>query len=67
MTMRDFIRQHRDDLDAEINRVRYRHNGHGGPGIIPDPPPRRSDAERHEWVLNDEGLYLWARAEGVRI
>jgi hypothetical protein len=28
---------------------------------------RLNDDERRQWVLNDEGLYLWARQEGVRI
>ena len=25
-----------------------------------------NDAERRNWILNDEGLYMWARSEGVR-
>ena len=29
--------------------------------------PYKNDAERRSWVLNDEGLYLWARQEGVKI
>jgi hypothetical protein len=29
--------------------------------------PYKNDAERREWVLNDEGLYNWARSEGVNI
>jgi hypothetical protein len=29
--------------------------------------PYKNDAERRLWVLNDEGLYRWARSEGVRI
>ena len=28
---------------------------------------RHSDADRREWILNDEGLYRWAKLEGVRI
>ena len=32
-----------------------------------DRNPRANDEERRMWILNDEGLYLWARSEGVRI
>ena len=67
MTLREFIRQHRKELDAAINTVLYRYDGSGGKGTIPDPPPHRNDEERRQWVLNDEGLCQWARSEGVRI
>ena len=62
-----FIRQNRAELDQAINAAIYRYDGRGGPGRVPDPPPRRNDEERRLWVLNDEGLYNWARSEGVRI
>lgn len=26
-----------------------------------------SDSEIEKWILNDEGLYNWARSEGVNI
>ena len=26
-----------------------------------------NDDERRMWILNDEGLYNWARSEGVKI
>ncbi len=29
--------------------------------------PYKNDKERELWVLNYEGLYLWARSEGVKI
>ena len=29
--------------------------------------PYHNDEERRQWILNDEGLYNWARSEGVRI
>ena len=29
--------------------------------------PYKNDHERRLWILNDEGLYNWARSEGVRI
>lgn len=67
MRLRDFIRQNRAELDQAINSAIYRHDGHGGKGTIPDPPPTHNDKERHDWILNDEGLYRWARSEGVRI
>lgn len=67
MRMRDFIRQNRAELDAAINSALFRHDGNGGPGTIPDPPPQRNDSERQEWIMNDEGLYRWARSEGVPV
>jgi len=62
-----WVRAHRTELDTAINAVLYRHDGKGGKGVIPDPPPTRTDAERAEWVKNDEGLYTWARSEGVAV
>jgi hypothetical protein len=29
--------------------------------------PYKNDEERRQWILNDEGLYLWAKSEGVRL
>ena len=56
MTLRDFIRDNRDELDQYIAH-----------SIGQDTNPRANDEERRQWVLNDEGLYNWARSEGVRI
>jgi hypothetical protein len=67
MTLRNFIRDNRSTIDAQINSVRFRHDGRGGRGVIPEPAPRYNDTERREWVLNDEPLYRFAQAEGVRI
>jgi hypothetical protein len=66
MNLRQFIRDNRDEIDRLINSALYRHDGRGGRGTIPDPPPRRNDEERRQWIMNDEGLYSWARSEGVR-
>ena len=67
MRMRDFVRENREEIDRAINSVLYRWDGDGGRGTVPDPPPKRNDEERELWILNDEGLYLWARREGVPV
>ena len=56
MTMKEFIKAHRQELDACIARALGREEN-----------PRANDEERRLWILNDEGLYRWARTEGVRI
>jgi len=55
MTLREFIRRYRRELDEAIRRALNR----------PEFP--LNDQERRQWVLNDEGLYRWAKREGVRI
>jgi len=55
MSMRQFIREHRDELDAIIRAARKRPNA------------KLNDEERLQWIANDEGLYLWARREGVQV
>ena len=66
MTMRKFIQENRAEIDRLINAVMFRHDGNGGRGQVPDPPPKRNDDERRQWVLNDEWLYRWARSSGVK-
>lgn len=54
MSMREFIKQNRAQIDKAIKSVLgedYRLN----------------DNERRDWIMNDEGLYNWARSEGVKI
>lgn len=53
MTIQQFIKENRDKIDAAIRRVCDN--------------CRLTDAERQLWILNDEGLYRWARGEGVKI
>jgi len=45
MTMRDFIRENRAELDAAITRA--------CPNI-----GNLNDEDRRQWIANDEGLYL---------
>ena len=53
MTMREFIKENKEEIDAGIKRV--------------CPNCRLNDEERRMWIANDEGLYLWARRSGVRV
>ncbi len=48
-----WIKNNREEIDAAIKRV------------VPD--CRINDEERRLWILNDEGLYSWAKSEGVNI
>ena len=54
-SMAEFIRENKEEIDAGIRRALRR------------PDARLNDAERRQWINNDEGLYNWARSEGVRI
>ena len=54
MTLRDFIKENKEELDECILRVC------SNIGSL-------NDNDRREWIMNDEGLYNWARSEGVRI
>ena len=53
MTMREFIKQNKVELDQAIKNV------------VPD--NRLNNEERQLWILNNENLYRWARNEGVKI
>lgn len=53
MTLTNFIKENMAEIDAAIKRV--------------CPNARLNYGERRAWILNDEGLYRWARSCGVRI
>jgi len=53
MTMRDFIKNNREELHACIDSVAPQHP--------------KNDGELQLWINNDESLYLWAKREGVKI
>ncbi len=54
MTLKEFIKENREELDDCI-RTACPNNQYW------------NDEERRQWILNDEGLYSWARSEGVNI
>jgi hypothetical protein len=54
-SMQTFIKDNRQELDLYIRRY------------LNDPKFKLNDEERRKWILNDEGLYHWARREGVKI
>lgn len=56
MSLKQFIKENRADIDACIAAA-----------IGQKTNPRANDEERRLWVLNDEGLYRWARQSGCRI
>jgi hypothetical protein len=70
----EFIEENRAELQQAILGALYRWDGNGGRGHIPEDPieldPKSSayldDDALEQWIANDEGLYLWARSEGVR-
>ena len=74
MRLRDFIRQHRAELDEIITRAAQFvpktatcYCPKNGTDHYHDDQPRINDEERRQWIMSDEGLYRWARSEGVKI
>ena len=55
-SLTQFIKENKAEIDAGIKKA-----------LDADPEYRLNDRERRLWVLNDEGLYRWARSEGVRV
>ena len=53
--MRDFIKENREEIDRHIKKVLGR------------PEAKLNDSDRADWIANDEGLYNWARSEGVKV
>jgi hypothetical protein len=53
MTLVNFIKENRAEIDNCIKSV--------------VPNASLNNNERRMWILNDEGLYRWARRSGVRI
>lgn len=53
-TLEEFIDENRGELDSCIRNVL-------GPNHDLD------DDDREQWIMNDEGLYLWAKGEGVNV
>lgn len=72
-SMTTFIQENRSELDRCITRhlchvPRTASCSCPRSGTEHDHEPETlNDAERRQWVLNDEGLYQWARSEGVNI
>lgn len=56
MTLKQFITDNRAELDKCIAQA-----------LNMDKNPLANDNERRLWVLNDEGLYRWAKSEGVNL
>jgi hypothetical protein len=53
MTLTEFIKENKTEIDQYIKSVCNNCS--------------LNNDERRLWILNDEGLYSWARSEGVRI
>lgn len=54
MSLTQFIRENRQELDECIKRVLGK-------------DAKLNDSDRRDWILNDEGLYRWARSCRVKI
>jgi heterodisulfide reductase subunit B len=53
MRLREFIRKNKEEIDDIIKSA--------------CPNCKLNNDERENWIMNDEGLYIWAKSEGVRL
>ncbi len=53
MSLTQFIKENRKEIDECIKRI--------------CPNISLNDSERRMWILNDEGLYRWARSQRVKV
>jgi hypothetical protein len=58
MTLQEFIKNNRAELDLAIHRALGQEYGYRA---------ELDDKERRLWILHDEQLYNWARSEGVAV
>lgn len=63
MRLREFIKQNREEIDRVVHSIQSRPNTQGERMS----PIKLNDKDREEWVMNEEGLYRWARSSGCRI
>lgn len=60
-SVREFINENKTELDAAITSAR--NVGRKTPLVT----EKLNNTDRHEWLLNDAGLYSWARSAGVNL
>lgn len=56
MRLQQFIKENRAELDKCIARILGENDNY-----------KTNDSERRLWILNDEGLYRWAKSCGCKI
>ena len=61
MTLKQFIRENKEDIDIVIEMRTE------GRNINTDLFNRYNNRERELWVKNDQALYLWAKDSGVKL
>jgi len=74
MTRRQWLKENRVEIDAAINRS-LNHVPSSASCFCPksgtdhyhDDNCPINDEDRWQWVQNDEGLYNWARQDGVQV
>ncbi len=73
MTLKEFINQNKDDIDKAIGRARDFVSKQASCNCPKSGTDHYHDKgslnneERRLWILNDEGLYMWAKSQGVNI